>query len=108
LARSLGARRVVLWKDVPGILTVDPRLVPDARLIPQLHHREAAEVAHYGARVLHPRALISMAGTRIVLQVRSFTDPQMGHRTSAPLGARRRAVPSPRNSAFTSVTNDNR
>ncbi len=74
LAPALGSRRVVLWKDVPGILTADPRLVPDARLIPQLHHREAAEVAHYGAKVLHPRALIPLAGTRIVLQVRSFLD----------------------------------
>ena len=74
LARALGARRVVLWKDVSGILTADPRLVPDARLIPQLHHREAAEVAHYGAKVLHPRALIPIAGTRIVLHVRSFLD----------------------------------
>ncbi|MEP6594038.1 MAG: aspartate kinase, partial [Acidobacteriota bacterium] len=76
LAPALGSRRVVLWKDVPGILTADPRLVPDARLIPHLHHREAAEVAHYGAKVLHPRALIPLAGTRIVLQVRSFVDVQ--------------------------------
>jgi aspartokinase/homoserine dehydrogenase 1 len=76
LARALGARRVVLWKDVPGILTADPRLVPDARLIPQLHHREAGEVAHYGAKVLHPRALIPIAGTRIVLNVRSFLNPE--------------------------------
>jgi len=75
LGRSLGARQVVLWKDVPGILTADPRLVPDARLLPRLHHREAAEVAHYGAKVLHPRALIPIAGTRIILQVRSFLDP---------------------------------
>ena len=75
LGRSLGARRVVLWKDVPGILTADPRMVPDARLIPQLHHREAAEVAHYGAKVLHPRALIPIAGTRTILHVRSFLDP---------------------------------
>ena len=75
LARALRARRVVLWKDVPGILTADPRVVTDARLIPQLHHREAAEVAHYGAKVLHPRALIPIAGTRIVLHVRSFLDP---------------------------------
>lgn len=72
LGRSLGARQVVLWKDVPGILTADPRLVPDARLLSHLHHREAAEVAHYGAKVLHPRALIPIAGTRIVLHVRSF------------------------------------
>ncbi len=77
LARALGARRVVLWKDVPGILTADPRIVPDARLIPQLHHREAAEVAHYGAKVLHPRALIPIAGTRTVLRVRSFLDPSL-------------------------------
>ncbi len=77
LARSLGARHVVLWKDVPGILTADPLLVPDARVIPQLHHREAAEVAHYGAKVLHPRALIPIAGTRITLRVRSFIDPDL-------------------------------
>src|SRR5688572_13780229 len=75
LARSLNAPQVVLWKDVPGIMTADPRLVPDARVIPQLHHREAAEVAHYGAKVLHPRALIPITGTRITVRVRSFIDP---------------------------------
>jgi len=77
LGRVLGARRVVLWKDVPGILTADPRLVPDARLIPELHHQEAAEVAHYGAKVLHPRALIPISGTRISLHVRSFINPDL-------------------------------
>jgi bifunctional aspartokinase / homoserine dehydrogenase 1 len=84
LARSLNAKKVSLWKDVPGILTADPRLVSDARLIPQLHHREAAEVAHYGAKVLHPRALIPIAGTRITLHVRSFLKPdQPGTEVSA-------------------------
>ncbi len=84
LARVLGARRVVLWKDVPGILTADPRVVPDARLIPELHHQEAAEVAHYGAKVLHPRALIPISGTRITLHVRSFIHPdQPGTEVSA-------------------------
>src|SRR6059058_1447970 len=58
LARALGAREVSLWKDVPGVLTADPRIVPDARVIPQLHVREAAELAYYGAKVLHPRALV--------------------------------------------------
>ncbi len=84
VARALGARRVVCWKDVPGILTADPRLVVDARLIPQMHHREAAEVAHYGAKVLHPRALIPIAGTRITLHVRSFINAdQPGTEVSA-------------------------
>ncbi len=75
LARCLGASRVVLWKDVPGILTADPRAVPDARLLPQMHHREAAEVAYFGAKVLHPRALIPLDGSRITLHVRSFVEP---------------------------------
>lgn len=77
IARSLGAKCVVFWKDVPGILTADPRLVPDARVLPHLHHREAAEVAHYGAKVLHPRALIPVSGTRITLRIRSFVDPNL-------------------------------
>ena len=74
LGRVLGARSVVLWKDVSGILTADPRSVPDARVIPQLHHREAAEVAYFGAKVLHPRALIPLEGSRVLLHVRSFKD----------------------------------
>jgi aspartokinase/homoserine dehydrogenase 1 len=75
LARALGAASVVLWKDVPGILTADPRAVPDARLLPQMHQREAAEVAYFGAKVLHPRALIPLDGSRITLHVRSFVEP---------------------------------
>ena len=54
LGRALGAREVLLWKDVPGMLTADPRVVPDARVIPQLHVREAAELAYFGAKVLAP------------------------------------------------------
>ena len=76
LARALGASRVLLWKDVPGLLTADPRVVPDARVIPQLHAREAAELAYYGAKVLHPRALIPLAGRRIPIYVRPFADPK--------------------------------
>lgn len=76
LARALWAPRVVLWKDVPGILTADPRSVPDARLVPQLHQREAAEVAYFGAKVLHPRALIPLDGSRVSLHVRSFREPE--------------------------------
>ncbi len=75
LARALGASRISLWKDVPGLLTADPRIVPDARVIPALHTREAAELAYYGAKVLHPRALIPLAGRKIPLYVRPFADP---------------------------------
>ncbi len=75
LGRSLAARAVYLWKDVPGLLTADPRTVPDARVIPQLHQREAGELAYYGAKVLHPRALIPVAGRRVPVFVRPFADP---------------------------------
>jgi bifunctional aspartokinase / homoserine dehydrogenase 1 len=75
LARSLGASQVFLWKDVPGLLTADPRLVPDARVIPQVHAREAAELAYYGAKVLHPRALIPLTGRRTSIYIRPFADP---------------------------------
>ena len=75
LGRALAASRVSLWKDVPGLLTADPRVVPDARVIPRLHAREAAELAYYGAKVLHPRALIPLSGRRIPIFVRPFDDP---------------------------------
>lgn len=74
LARALSARDVFLWKDVPGFLTADPRVVPDARVIPQLNVREAAELAYYGARVLHPRAL-TPAGRQVRIFVRPVDRP---------------------------------
>lgn len=75
LARALGAREVSLWKDVPGLLTADPRIVPDARVAPQLHVREAAELAYYGAKVLHPRALIPLVKRNIAVRIRPFASP---------------------------------
>jgi aspartokinase/homoserine dehydrogenase 1 len=75
LGRALGAREVSLWKDVPGMLTADPRMVPDARVIPQLHLREAAELAYYGAKVLHPRALIPLARRSLAIRIRPFAEP---------------------------------
>ena len=76
LARVLGAREVSLWKDVPGLLTADPRIVPDARVVPQLHVREAAELAYYGAKVLHPRALIPVIKRNVAIRIRPFADPE--------------------------------
>ncbi|HEU0106999.1 MAG TPA: aspartate kinase [Vicinamibacteria bacterium] len=75
IGRALGAREVSLWKDVPGLLTADPRTVPDARLIPQLHVREAAELAYHGAKALHPRALTPIIGRDVRVRVRPFADP---------------------------------
>jgi bifunctional aspartokinase / homoserine dehydrogenase 1 len=74
LARALNADSVTLWKDVPGVLTADPQIVADTRLVPRLHVREAAELAYYGAKVLHPRALIGLKDeTRLF--IRPLADP---------------------------------
>jgi aspartokinase/homoserine dehydrogenase 1 len=75
LGRALRATRITLWKDVPGLMTTDPRLVSSARIVPQLNVREAAELAYYGAKVLHPRALIPLARVRVPVFVRPFADP---------------------------------
>jgi aspartokinase/homoserine dehydrogenase 1 len=95
MARALHAPTVVLWKDVPGLLTADPRVVPDARLIPSLHVREASELAYHGAKILHPRALIGLpAATRLYL--RPLADPgSMGTEISsfATVGEKRRGMP---------------
>lgn len=77
LARSLRATSVSLWKDVPGFLTGDPRVVANARVIPHLHAREAAELAYYGAKVLHPRALVPLARRSVPVYVRPFADPAL-------------------------------
>ncbi|MSR29615.1 MAG: aspartate kinase [Phycisphaerales bacterium] len=74
LARLLGAAEVTLWKDVPGFLTADPRIEPDARVVTQLDPREASELAYYGAKVLHPRALTPLTA-QTVLRIRPFAQP---------------------------------
>jgi aspartate kinase len=51
---ALGATEIQIWTDVSGVLTADPRVVPGARTIPSLSYAEAAELAYFGAKVLHP------------------------------------------------------
>ena len=75
---ALGASQVIIWSDVPGVLTADPRVVPDARRVDQLHYREAAELSHYGAKVLHPLTLAPVAASGVPVWVRSSLDPAAG------------------------------
>ena len=83
LARALEASEVTLWKDVAGCMTADPRLVPDARVVPLLDAREASELAYYGAKVLHPRTLVPLvAGT--ILRIRPFANPESAGTTIVP------------------------
>src|SRR5437660_11295597 len=54
---ALDAREIQIWTDVSGVLTADPRVVPDARTVPSLSYAEAAELAYFGAKVLHPKTI---------------------------------------------------
>jgi aspartate kinase len=54
---ALEAKEIQIWTDVPGVLTADPRLVANARTVPHLSFEEAAELAYFGAKVLHPKTL---------------------------------------------------
>jgi len=67
LGAALEADEVIIWSDVDGVLTVDPRLVPGVRRIPEISYREAAELAYFGAKVLHPKTLrpVIQSGTPI-------------------------------------------
>jgi aspartate kinase len=54
---ALGADQIWIWTDVDGVLTADPRLVPEARVIPEISYREAIELSFFGAKVLHSKAV---------------------------------------------------
>ncbi len=76
---ALGAQEVIIWTDVPGVFTADPRVVPKARVVPQLNYREAGELAYYGAKVLHPRTLKPVANLDIPVWIRnSFAPDEAG------------------------------
>jgi aspartate kinase len=71
LGAALDVDEVIIWTDVDGLMTADPHLVPDARTISEISYREAAELAYFGARVLHPKTLRPVMQSRIPLQVRN-------------------------------------
>ncbi len=75
LGAALGADEVQIWTDVNGIMTADPRVVPDARTIPEISYIEAAELAFYGAKVLHPKTILPAVERGIGLRVLNTFQP---------------------------------
>jgi bifunctional aspartokinase / homoserine dehydrogenase 1 len=76
LGAALGADEIIIWTDVEGVLTADPRLVPDARPIPEISYREAAELAYFGAKVLHPKTLRAVMQAGIPVWIRNSFAPE--------------------------------
>lgn len=76
LGAALDANEVWIWTDVDGILTTDPKIVPSARMLPQLSYKEAAEMAIFGAKAMHPRALEPVIKENIPVRIRSVFHPE--------------------------------
>ncbi|MGH9707720.1 MAG: aspartate kinase [Candidatus Acidiferrales bacterium] len=76
LGAALDAEEVIIWTDVDGLMTSDPRLVPGARTVPEISYREAAELAFFGAKVLHPKTLRAVTHSGIPLSIRNTFLPQ--------------------------------
>ena len=76
LGVALQVDEVWIWTDVDGIMTTDPKIVPAARMLPQLSYQEAAEMAIFGAKAMHPRALGPVIKENIPVRIRSIFHPE--------------------------------
>jgi aspartate kinase len=108
VAAALDAAELWIWTDVDGIMSADPRLVPDAEVLDEVTYAEAAELAYNGAKVLHPRTLAPLAERRIpVWSKNSFAPAKPGTRIVSAISEEAargtRAVTSMANVALISV-----
>jgi bifunctional aspartokinase / homoserine dehydrogenase 1 len=86
LAAALEADEVIIWTDVDGLMTADPRLVPGATTIAEISYREAAELAHFGAKVLHPKTISAVTPCGIPLWIRNTFSPELPGTRVTPAG----------------------
>ncbi len=68
--------KVILWKNIDGLLAINPKYVPQSALIKHLDYQEAKAIANFGAKVLHPKCLEAIEKQEIALEIRNFDNPQ--------------------------------
>lgn len=73
---ALSAREIQIWTDVSGVLTADPHLIKSARTIPRMTYAEAAELAYFGAKVLHPKTIQPAVEQHIPVRICNSRAPQ--------------------------------
>lgn len=76
IATALDAHEVWVWTDVDGLMTSDPKIVPSAKIIPELSFQEAIEMAIFGAKAMHPRALEPAMEKNIPVRIRNTFNPE--------------------------------
>lgn len=72
---ALSASEIQIWTDVTGVLTADPRVVPAARTVPKMSYAEAAELAYFGAKVLHPKTILPAVVRGIPVRICNSRQP---------------------------------
>lgn len=77
LGSILDADEIWIWTDVDGLMTADPKVVQQAKTIPKLSYAEAMEMAYFGAKGMHPRALIAAAEKHILIRIRNTFKPEV-------------------------------
>ncbi|HTK04754.1 MAG TPA: aspartate kinase [Candidatus Eisenbacteria bacterium] len=94
VAGAVAAEEIWIWKEVDGVMTADPRTVPDAALLCAISYDEAAEMSYFGAKVLHPKTMIPAVEKGIPIRMRNTFRPEapgtvIGRRSVAsPLGVK--------------------
>lgn len=78
IGAAMEAEEIQIWTDVPGVLTADPRVAPKARTVPKLSFEEAAELAYFGAKVLHPKTLQPAIELNIPVRICNSREPESG------------------------------
>ncbi len=84
LGAALGAQRVEIWTDVNGLMTADPRIVPSARTLAAASYDEAAELATFGARILHPATALPLVRAGIPIVILNSRQPELQGTTIGP------------------------
>ena len=98
---ALDADEVWIWTDVDGVMTADPRLVPGARIIPEISYREAIELSYFGAKVLHPKTIQPVMKKKIPVWIKNSFNPSCPGTKIVPVPADRK----PGVKAITAVSN---
>jgi aspartate kinase len=75
LGACLKAAEIQIWTDVNGVMTADPRIVPEARVLERVSYKEAAEMSYFGAKVLHPKTIMPAADLKIPIRIKNTFDP---------------------------------
>jgi len=76
LANIFDSEKLIIWKDVPGVLNADPRYFRDPEKLERISYQEAIELAYYGAKIIHPKTIKPLQNKGIPLQVKSFLEPE--------------------------------